>query len=242
MPAYLFYCGLLIHFIAVAVVVTLALRSSVHPPVERLAEQLARPLENSQDCSLLFRGQRFQWEKPALFELPLTASGFQVLPYYKNLGLRGRLASGHEVFQVGFDVEIREDKGLRKIVKPHGNAYFEIDRNQRITHCHVQGGENRAFNCLLESGQIQPNQDCVIPVTNAEECTNSAGLSEGAHHCRFTAERSIPKLSARRASARSKEQKQACEKAGWFRTLACADEGRFCQVKSLCRPQAGEGS
>lgn len=239
-PGYLFYCGLLAHFAIVLLVVASALKPAPRRKLERIGHALLEPLENSADCTSLFRGIPFDWESPQPFALPLEKpGGLHVQSVYKSLGLRGTTSNDHDIFQVAVELDIRDENGYRTAVQPLSQTFFEINKKDSIERCHVKLNEDRGFDCLLERGQSRSNGDCLLAVKDRDQCAALNGQFEGAEGCRIKANQPIPKRAATEAFARVETRRQSCERRGWYRTIACAEGGRRCRPTTLCRPGKG---
>lgn len=192
LPGYLFYCGLLVHFAAILMLLALAFKPSYRQELERAGQDALEPIENSHDCTEIFRGRQFAWENSQEFVLPPgKADRYSVFPTYRNLGLKGKTADGHDLFLVSVNLEIKNAKGFRAAVQPHGQTFFEVNSSDLIEACHVKMGEDPSFDLLL----------------------NSANHMEA--------------------------RWEPCERAGWYREMACYNGGRHCRPAGFCKEGKG---
>lgn len=221
-------------------VVASALKPTPRRELERVGHAVLEPLDNSADCTEIFRGSPFDWEHPRRFQLPLDkAEGFHLSPVYRSLGLRGRTATGHDVFQVAVELDIQNQRGYRTAVQPLGQTFFEVNENDVVERCHVKLKEDRAFDCLLERGEPQSNGDCLLPMKDDALCVSLKGQAEAGATCRIAVEQPIPKRAATEALRQAENHLEPCEQKGWYRNIACADGGRRCRPTTLCQPSGG---
>jgi hypothetical protein len=221
-------------------VVALALKPAPHRELERTGHSLLGPLDNSTECTAFFRGSIFDWDRPRDFQLPMTkTNGTLIRPTYRSLGLRGRTADDHDIFQVSVDLDIKGRNGYRTVVQPLGQIFFEVDQNDIIERCHVRVNEDRGFDCLLERGELQANGDCMLPSQNKAQCTTFGGHLEAGRFCRIGARQPIPKRTATEAFRSEENRWERCGQKGWFRMVTCIGGGRHCRPATLCQRRGG---
>ena len=178
LPGYLFYCGLLVHFVAIMVLVALALKPSYRLELERAGQAALEPLENSQSCTEIFRGRPFDWERTHAFNLPPgKADRYRVAPTYKSQGLIGKSADDHDLFKVSINLEVANAKGFRAAVQPRGQVFFEVNASDIIETCQVKNGANEFLLKHMEA--------------RWEPCERSGWFRQmecldSGHHCRPT--------------------------------------------------------
>lgn len=236
LEGYLFFCGVLAHFLTVLLVLTLVAKPSSQHDFKSLIYSRSGPLEDSKACTHLFKGQKFDWENPLQVQSRLeNDGGFEVRTTYQNLGLKGQTAAGFNVYQVSFELEMRSPSGQISRMQPLGRAFFEVDTSDRIERCHVKVSEDRVFDCLLSRGDWDPKGGCLLHQVDRAKCLSVQGQPKNHDLCLILPKQDLPRDLAGEFLARAEKRQEPCEVQGWYRTIECFAGGQRCRPVSQCR-------